>query len=61
MGAAPMEAEAAAAEEEDVDPLDAFMSAEVLPEVKAREEGERKAKEAERLKNAELLAKGKGE
>jgi hypothetical protein len=43
------------AEEEEVDPLDAFMAAEVLPEVKAREEEERKKAAEERAKLQELL------
>lgn len=41
--------------EEEVDPLDAFMAAEVLPEVKAKEEEERKHAEEERKKLKELL------
>jgi hypothetical protein len=44
-----------AEEEEEVDPLDAFMAAEVLPEVKAREEEERKKAAEERAKLQELL------
>lgn len=47
------------AEEEEVDPLDAFMAAEVLPEVKAREEEERKKAAEERAKLQELLKGGK--
>ena len=58
--AAPAEAEGMLneegdAEEEEVDPLDAFMAAEVLPEVKAREEEERKKAAEERAKLQELL------
>ncbi|KAI8472485.1 MAG: DnaJ-domain-containing protein [Monoraphidium minutum] len=53
-------AAAAAAAEEEVDPLDAFMSAEVLPEVKARQEAEAAAKQAERVKLAQAMAAGKG-
>ncbi|KAJ9528436.1 hypothetical protein QJQ45_020286 [Haematococcus lacustris] len=53
-----MAAPAEAAEEES-DPLDAFMAAEILPEVKARQEAEKAAKEAERVKQAERLAAGK--
>ncbi|KAI8103664.1 hypothetical protein M9435_004998 [Picochlorum sp. BPE23] len=40
------------------DPLDAFMSNEVLPEVKEKEEQERKAAEQEKKKMDEMLAKG---
>lgn len=48
-------------DEDEVDPLDAFMAGEVLPEVLARQEAERRAKEEERIKQAEMLAAGKGE
>jgi len=41
------------------DPLDAFMAAEVMPEVKAKEEEMRKAAEKEKLEKAKLLAEGK--
>uniref|UniRef100_A0A1D1ZYA6 J domain-containing protein n=1 Tax=Auxenochlorella protothecoides TaxID=3075 RepID=A0A1D1ZYA6_AUXPR len=46
-------------DEDEVDPLDAFMAAEVLPEVAAREAEEKKRAEDERAKLKELLAKGK--
>ena len=46
---------AAPAEDDDVDPLDAFMAEEVLPEVKAKEEEERKQAEEESKKLQELL------
>eukprot|EP00884_Botryococcus_braunii_P012232 jgi/Botrbrau1/21009/Bobra.0144s0025.1 len=41
------------AEEDDVDPLDAFMAAEVLPEVQAKQEEERKRIEEERNRRAQ--------
>lgn len=41
---------------DDQDPLDAFMSKEVLPEVKEKEEQERKAAEQEKKKMDEMLA-----
>jgi hypothetical protein len=40
----------------EVDPLDAFMAAEVLPEVKAKEDEERKRAEEESKNLKELLA-----
>lgn len=40
---------------EDVDPLDAFMQAEVLPEVRAKEEQERREAKEEKQKLQELL------
>ena len=49
---------AAPAEEDDVDPLDAFMAEEVLPEVRAREAEERARAAEERAKLHELLARG---
>lgn len=39
-------------DEDEADPLDAFMAAEVLPEVTAAQEAERAAKEKERLEKA---------
>jgi hypothetical protein len=45
-------------EDDDVDPLDAFMAAEVLPEVKAKEEAEKKRVEEERQRRAQELAVG---
>ena len=41
---------------DDVDPLDAFMTKEVLPEVKEKEEQERRAAEQEKKKMDEMLA-----
>eukprot|EP00879_Flechtneria_rotunda_P013246 GHRR01013831.1.p1 GENE.GHRR01013831.1~~GHRR01013831.1.p1 ORF type:complete len:392 (+),score=150.40 GHRR01013831.1:52-1176(+) len=46
-------------EEDDVDPLDAFMSAEVMPEVAARQAEEAAAREKARLTAAAALAAGK--
>ena len=40
----------------DVDPLDAFMAAEILPEVKQKEQEEAAKKEEERIKLAKQLA-----
>eukprot|EP00955_Chlamydomonas_euryale_P038627 351140-Chlamydomonas_euryale.AAC.47 len=57
--AAAVMAAAAPPEDDDVDPLDAFMANEVMPEVKEKQTEEAKKKEAERMKQAELLAKGK--
>ncbi|KXZ44007.1 hypothetical protein GPECTOR_75g731 [Gonium pectorale] len=49
----------AAAGDDDVDPLDAFMAAEVLPEVKQRQAEEEARRQEERRKIAEQLAAGK--
>lgn len=46
-------------EGDEIDPLDAFMAAEVLPEVKAKEEEERKRAEEEKAKLQELMKAGK--
>ncbi|GAB4819937.1 hypothetical protein N2152v2_006983 [Parachlorella kessleri] len=46
-------------DEDDVDPLDAFMAAEVMPEVKAKEEEERRKREEERALLHDLIQKGK--
>ena len=46
---------------DDEDPLDAFMAAEVLPEVKQRQAQEEARRQEERRKMAEQLASGKGE
>lgn len=45
-----------AQDEAEEDPLDAFMSTEILPEVKAKQEAERVRKEEERRQKAALLA-----
>lgn len=45
--------------DDDVDPLDAFMAAEVLPEVAVKQEEEARQREAERQQIAEALAQGK--
>ena len=53
----PSEHEASALNEEEIDPLDAFMSSEVLPEVKRRQEEEMKKEREEREKlEADLRA-----
>ncbi len=44
------------AEADGVDPLDAFMAAEILPEVKQKEQEEAAKKEEERMKLAKQLA-----
>jgi len=46
-------------DEPEEDPLDAFMAAEILPEVKAKQEAERLRKDEERRQKAALLAEGK--
>lgn len=46
-------------DDDEEDPLDAFMSAEVMPEVKARQAEEAKAREAARVAAAAALAAGK--
>ncbi|PSC68285.1 Histone deacetylase 14 [Micractinium conductrix] len=46
-------------DKEEVDPLDAFMAAEVIPEVKAREEEERQRAAEEKAKLLELMKSGK--
>lgn len=43
-------------DEPEEDPLDAFMAAEILPEVKAKQEAERLRKDEERRQKAALLA-----
>ncbi|KAG2430428.1 hypothetical protein HXX76_009953 [Chlamydomonas incerta] len=50
---------AARAAADDEDPLDAFMAAEVLPEVKQRQAAEEARRQEERRKMAEQLASGK--
>ena len=55
-----LQSEAAMALEEDLglDPLDAFMAAEILPEVAQKKADELKAKDEERARIAEMMAKG---
>jgi len=47
-------------EEPDDDPLDAFMSAEVMPEIKQKEEEEARRRAEARRELAEQMAKGRG-
>ncbi|GMH34048.1 hypothetical protein BSKO_01882 [Bryopsis sp. KO-2023] len=44
---------------DEVDPLDAFMASEVMPEVNAKEQEEKKRLEEDRIKRAKLIADGK--
>lgn len=46
-------------ENDDVDPLDAFMAAEVLPEVAVKQDEEARQREAERQQIADALAQGR--
>ncbi|GAX80414.1 hypothetical protein CEUSTIGMA_g7853.t1 [Chlamydomonas eustigma] len=57
--AAPAAAAAAAGIDDDVDPLDAFMAAAVMPEVAEKQAVEAKRREEERAKYAEMIAAGK--
>jgi hypothetical protein len=57
--AAEAAAKALESSDDDVDPLDAFMAGEVLPEVAAREAEEKAARDAARVAAAAALAAGK--
>jgi hypothetical protein len=55
---APKEGNATAGQEADIDPLDAFMSHEVLPEIQRKQEEERCKEQEERRQLEEALRKG---